>query len=315
MNLNTNSFLKLLKEKDFLNNNALIEVQNIIDKYPFFNVPYIIKAKILKELKSNNFINSLQQAVLYTLSRERLYEIIHEDLSKNFQQKHELKETNFERIISEETSIINEENLDKDLKYNEKNIKEIKTNFQVKDTYSYNQTFSNFKIINENELNEEKNKNLPVLTKDLEEKENLGGYFFVQNSTLSFTFHKKELIITNNEEQHFNNKDFLKNFQNSNNLSIDNILEKIKYIIESRNNDIVSSYNQIDYNQTEYDNENNAEIDYNDNFEVITETYASILEKQGNYKKAIKIYEKLILKYPEKISYFVDKIIALKEKI
>ncbi len=43
-----------------------------------------------------------------------------------------------------------------------------------------------------------------------------------------------------------------------------------------------------------------------ENFDLVTETLARIYIKQNNYKKAILVYEKLILLYPEKKSYFTD---------
>jgi len=45
-----------------------------------------------------------------------------------------------------------------------------------------------------------------------------------------------------------------------------------------------------------------------------TETYASICLKQGNVTKALKIYEKLSLKFPEKSSYFAGLIEKIKKK-
>lgn len=46
---------------------------------------------------------------------------------------------------------------------------------------------------------------------------------------------------------------------------------------------------------------------------VITETFALVLAIQGNKKKAIEIYEKLCLKYPEKKPYFAGKIEELRK--
>ncbi|MBK8805377.1 MAG: tetratricopeptide repeat protein [Bacteroidales bacterium] len=49
--------------------------------------------------------------------------------------------------------------------------------------------------------------------------------------------------------------------------------------------------------------------------EFLTETLAEIYIKQQNYTKAIKIYQKLILKYPQKSIYFADRINEVKDLI
>ena len=51
-----------------------------------------------------------------------------------------------------------------------------------------------------------------------------------------------------------------------------------------------------------------------DNEEFVTETLAEIHVKQGNYPKAIQIYEGLMLKFPEKNTFFASRIRFIQEK-
>ena len=60
-------------------------------------------------------------------------------------------------------------------------------------------------------------------------------------------------------------------------------------------------------------NENLANASTSLNEGLISETFASILLQQGKKARAIEIYEKLALKFPEKMAYFADLIEKSKE--
>jgi pentatricopeptide repeat protein len=48
--------------------------------------------------------------------------------------------------------------------------------------------------------------------------------------------------------------------------------------------------------------------------EVITETMAEVLVKQGNIEKAVDLYRKLSLAHPDKSTYFAARIEQLKHR-
>lgn len=79
---------------------------------------------------------------------------------------------------------------------------------------------------------------------------------------------------------------------------IDQFIEKAPRITRSRSD----FFNPVDYARS-------STVDKED---IVSETLAMIYHNQGNIEKAIKIYEKLSLKYPEKSSYFAGLIKKIK---
>jgi len=63
------------------------------------------------------------------------------------------------------------------------------------------------------------------------------------------------------------------------------------------------------------DNENKARRSSEDQDEIVSETLAQVYSDQMLYHKAIRVYQKLMLKFPEKSSYFATQIEQLEKKI
>ncbi|MEO6149135.1 MAG: hypothetical protein ABIN95_01435, partial [Mucilaginibacter sp.] len=67
-------------------------------------------------------------------------------------------------------------------------------------------------------------------------------------------------------------------------------------------------------NTLKLDTENKAKKSAEDQNDLVTETLANIYAEQMLYPKAIAIYKKLMLKFPEKSRYFADRIENLTKK-
>lgn len=61
--------------------------------------------------------------------------------------------------------------------------------------------------------------------------------------------------------------------------------------------------------------ENKARRSSEDQYSLVTETLARIYIEQGLFPKAIEVYKKLVLKYPEKNAYFAAEILKLEKKL
>jgi hypothetical protein len=99
----------------------------------------------------------------------------------------------------------------------------------------------------------------------------------------------------------------------------DSAPERVEFDPEKKEDVIIERFIQADpqikpLSADKLDNENKAKRSSEDSNEVVTETLARIYADQMLYHKAIATYKKLILKFPEKSTYFAGRIEELEKK-
>jgi tetratricopeptide (TPR) repeat protein len=155
-----------------------------------------------------------------------------------------------------------------------------------------------------NDFKQEKNNDLNVLEK------NIYGSL-IQNQLINELENQQDIFLS---EQKFDSpiKEFMsldewlliKPSQKSNSRE-----NEIDNIIKNLNNRKISNERKNFYSAA-----NAAKNSLKDNHEMNTETLAEIYVKQGNYPKAIEIYEQLMLSNPEKKLFFASRIKYIKLK-
>ena len=155
-----------------------------------------------------------------------------------------------------------------------------------------------------NDFKQEKNKDLNVLEK------NIYGSL-IQNQLINELENQQEVFLSDQEvdspvreTMSLNEWLLIKPSQISNSKE-----KEIDDIIKNLNDRKISTEKKNFYSAS-----NAAKNSLKDNHEMNTETLAEIYVKQGNYPKAIEIYQQLMLSNPEKKLFFASRIKYIKLK-
>ena len=140
-------------------------------------------------------------------------------------------------------------------------------------------------------------KNLEICARQISDRNYL--YEIVQNRILSEN-QKFEILKDLKEKSHDNQKSFIDWIKSTKPLTINEDLNSKPDIVFDLFKDFSQRKSKVKKIKKE---------DY------MTETLAELYIEQKKFKEALKAYEILSLKYPEKISLFADQIIFLKKKL
>jgi tetratricopeptide (TPR) repeat protein len=315
--MNRDNFFKLLKNCDAgLNDPEIRDLKEIIENYPYFQAAHTILAKAYLQQDSIHYDKALKRAAAATGDRAVLYRFLYGTLADKKKEK-----TGVLTPVLQDTYPVTEE-----LAVNEIHPVAIVELPEIKDEF----------ISNENHLKEagtapdEKiddiltDLSLKGSNEEVIEKENLNSDTSseaLSEETLSLQKEEKieERIDISTGELSFT--EWLKVFDRQNPVASRSGIKKdkadkkpgeVEIIIEK----FIREEPRIRKAKSEfYSPVNMAAKSVSEDEIPVSETLAEIIYKQGNYKKALKIYEKLCLIYPEKCTYFAERINEIKNNL
>ncbi|MFN3917017.1 MAG: hypothetical protein ACK4K0_04670 [Flavobacteriales bacterium] len=282
-------FYSLLSNPALMTHENEVELESVIVDFPYFNLPHILLAFQKKALKESSYQEYLARSAVYTGDRKKLYEyLIQSDLKEKIELA--IEQLTNEHIASEEDTKI-----------------------------------SNNSLIGIEKSNKKEDADLTKLEEDiLAEAINNSIQLELQAYKLEEAIETKrsaELIEQERTERKIPRIDEPRSFNEWLNLSR---IEKIETPVKkSRREEIASLVDQfianepkISQKKTEFFSPGNiARMSLVENDDFVTETLAKIYHQQKNFEKAIKAYQQLILKIPEKKSFFAAQIEILNQEI
>lgn len=269
--MNTQSFNKLLVNPDLLNANTLPELEQLIEAYPYaenFRILYALNLLVLDDFR---YQQNLTKAAFYSSDRKKLKYLVD---TMQAEEKEDFSQITQAKIEPEPPIIIEKAKEDEKIKSSQNSILPLKEIKPLKEKKSLTEDNKEDRIF-------EREKQI----KQIRTKAEL--LRLVKKRLAQIEANKKE-----NNVEHVEKKE-----QEVSNSSIINRFIKNQPSISRPD-------------KKEFYNPQNEAIDstIDDDEFLITETLARIHADQGNLQKAIEIYQKLILKIPEKSSYFAARI-------
>ena len=277
--MNKQQIIKYIDQPEFLGENDCSTLKTLSENYPYSGILQTLYAKALHNCDSIFFEKQLKKTAIVNANRKKLYQIIHQPKLQKTIDKIEV-DTQPEAKQTQGEPAKQLTDLDttrrKEQENSEKNFDEVEKNILIE---AINSTM----------------------------------YLDVPDTIPPI----EELIPTQKEEPNLNppgsqekiKAEFTDWFSNNNASS--NKKKDISILVEGFLDTNNSKPNKKDF----FSPSNLAKISLVDNEEFVTETLAKVYVSQGNFEKAIRIYERLMIDNPEKNTFFASRIRFLKEKL
>ena len=273
--MNTNDYINLLNNSKAINDKQTLILETIVQEFPFYQSARALYLKGLYNQESFRYNYELKKTAAHTTDRSVMFDFITSDDFKIFQQEvYDKYQAEIQNIIVADFELVQvEEGLNVELNRISTNQKNIRTEF-----------VANEELKTQNEIVEAELQ----IGKPLQ---------FEKNETHSFSewlqLSKISPIVRDEEEKKPEvSSELEKKFD-----LIEKFIELNPKIPQAKDSTSIPA-------NVAKSNEMPSSI--------MTETLAQIYLEQKKYTKAIQAYDILILKYPEKSSFFADRIKNIK---
>ena len=286
--MNVSDFIVLLQNSNtILSPRQTRELETILEEYPYFQAARALHLKGLKNLDSYKYNAALKLTAAHTTDREILFEYI---TSNTFHQNH-IANT----IIGRETELIEKETISEEVTPNP----DAAIILGASDESPLPQNIEQAEKILDPALFDDSDQQPEVseTKQGLEEQLEIGKPLeFNNNEKYSFS---KWLQLTQKTPVQRTSSSTKKSLDKKQKFELlDKFIEGNPKIVPKKETEIkIDIKDSIKMDRTE----------------LMTETLARVYLEQKKYKKAIQAYKILRLKYPEKSSFFADRINAVKK--
>ena len=281
--MNISDLTYLLNKPETINEKQTIALENVVLQFPYFQAVRALHLKGLYNQESFQYNPALRKTAAYTTDRSVLFDFI---TSGNFAPVQKL-------FIEEKEAFINE------IKVNDLEIVTVISSKTENKTETSTLEQSIVNSIKEAGIDETISKNEEIIT-TVSEKLNIGKPLdFSKDEKHSFQEWLQLANFSPIEREKVEIQEEIKPISNT----VDPLKQKKIALIDRfiENNPKISPVKEM--SKIAHIPEQTQDQSY-----LMTETLAKVYLEQKKYQKAIQAYEILILKYPEKSTFFADRI-------